>query len=314
MKTINVVSRHPNPWLRQFPGSQPFWGDWQFIFNEKNLPYDFLVVFDNAPEPIKIKCPSENTLHISTEPPSFFKYSIDYLNQFRWIITQDKTIKNREGVIYHHGGLTWFLGWDPQKPNDSKCMNFYELQALANKPKSKLCSIITSNKQYTPGHIKRIDFAKKLKNHYGESLDLFGRGFRTMADKIESLENYRFQIVIENAEFDHYFTEKLSDCFINGTYPIYYGCPNLDSYFPANSFQPININNIQESILLIDRAIKENYDLRFKEQLQHAKESVMHEHNLFPMLVRVINKIEAIMRLDNKEKLKMIHHKEIFPF
>jgi hypothetical protein len=39
-----------------------------------------------------------------------------------------------------------------------------------------------------------------------------------------------FQVVIENSSRNGYFTEKLIDCLITGTVPIYYGCPNLEDY------------------------------------------------------------------------------------
>ncbi|MDB2522374.1 glycosyltransferase family 10 [Planktomarina temperata] len=58
----------------------------------------------------------------------------------------------------------------------------------------------------------------------------------SMDDKLESLRDYRFHIAIENSSYDGYFTEKITDCFLAGTYPIYYGCKNLDQYFQKTRF------------------------------------------------------------------------------
>lgn len=41
----------------------------------------------------------------------------------------------------------------------------------------------------------------------------------------------QFTIAIENVRQDHYFSEKLIDCFIGLTVPIYIGCPNVEYYF-----------------------------------------------------------------------------------
>jgi hypothetical protein len=42
---------------------------------------------------------------------------------------------------------------------------------------------------------------------------------------------FQFSIIVENSRQLHYFTEKLIDCIIMKTIPIYYGCPNIDQYF-----------------------------------------------------------------------------------
>jgi hypothetical protein len=43
-----------------------------------------------------------------------------------------------------------------------------------------------------------------------------------------------FSIAIENAVNTNYFTEKIVDCFLTGTIPIYYGCPNIEQFFNSD--------------------------------------------------------------------------------
>jgi len=45
-------------------------------------------------------------------------------------------------------------------------------------------------------------------------------------NKIETISNYKFCICAENVEYDGYVTEKIIDCFIAGTIPIYFGTSN----------------------------------------------------------------------------------------
>jgi hypothetical protein len=291
MKTISLSSVHPNPWLRQFPDRIPEWDGWKFVFNAENEPYDYLVVFDDLHEPIKPNCPSENIIHLATEPPSVCRYDENFLRQFAWVITQDNALKH-SGKILHQPGLTWFIGWKPGENDNSKIMIFHELVGLFELPKSKLISVIASNKAFTPEHAARLEFAKKLKEHYGDKIDFYGRGFVPMDDKLDSLKDYRFQVVLENSSYNHYFSEKLTDCVLAGTYPIYYGCPNLDDYFPSNSYLRIDIHDFQGSVAAIDKAIEQNFDQKYRTELLKARDQTLNEHNLFPMLIKIIEQIE----------------------
>lgn len=93
--------------------------------------------------------------------------------------------------------------------------------------KTKLVSMITSNKAYIPGHKRRLAIANQFRN----DVDLFGRGFKDIDSKEEGLADYMFSVAVENAVYDTYFTEKLTDCFATGTIPVYYGCRGVTEYF-----------------------------------------------------------------------------------
>jgi len=98
------------------------------------------------------------------------------------------------------------------------CANFTLLNE--NLPvKSKLVSMISSSKDWTEGHIFRLETTRKVKGY-----DLFGRGFKEIEHKNEGLEPYMFSIAIENSVSDYYWTEKIMDCFSTKTIPIYRGC------------------------------------------------------------------------------------------
>lgn len=51
------------------------------------------------------------------------------------------------------------------------------------------------------------------------------------ANKMKMMKDSQFHIAIENVCEKNYFSEKLIDCFITGTIPIYCGCPNIGDYF-----------------------------------------------------------------------------------
>lgn len=97
--------------------------------------------------------------------------------------------------------------------------------------KTKLCSYITSFKQFTTGHIKRLELFNKLKNDPTFKDHIYGRDYRFIEDKIEGLKDYMFSIVIENSVYPKYYTEKITDCFATGTVPIYYGDKSIGEDF-----------------------------------------------------------------------------------
>lgn len=90
-------------------------------------------------------------------------------------------------------------------------------------PKSKLVSMISSNKNYK----HRLEWVDKLRG----VVDLYGRGFNTFNKKEDALNDYMFSVTIENDRYETYWSEKILDCFATGTVPIYYGSPDITDYF-----------------------------------------------------------------------------------
>ena len=93
--------------------------------------------------------------------------------------------------------------------------------------KSKMISMIASNKKMCEGHRLRLEWVERL---WGQ-VELFGRGFNEIALKEEGLCDYMFSVAIENGQYETYFTEKLLDCFATGTIPVYLGAPDIGEYF-----------------------------------------------------------------------------------
>ncbi|MCR4303904.1 MAG: glycosyltransferase family 10 [Gallionella sp.] len=56
------------------------------------------------------------------------------------------------------------------------------------------------------------------------------------SNKLETISGYRFSICFENTAFAGYVTEKIVDCFVAGTVPLYLGAPDIETIVPAESF------------------------------------------------------------------------------
>lgn len=83
-------------------------------------------------------------------------------------------------------------------------------------------SIIYSWKKQTYGHKLRHAIADAFASKY--QIEKFGSAAHTLpqSQKILGLKHYRYSIVVENT-WDSIISEKIVDCFLTGTVPIYWG-------------------------------------------------------------------------------------------
>jgi hypothetical protein len=145
-------------------------------------------------------------------------------NKFTKVLTHNKELLDRgENFIFCPTGGCWI------KPEDQK---IYQ--------KSKIVSTIASAKRITHGHMLRHQAIQQFRNN----IDVYGRGYKPIDYKLDGLKDYAFSITIENTKKDYYFTEKLIDCFMTGTVPIYWGCPSIDIFFNKDGM--IIFDNVDE--------------------------------------------------------------------
>lgn len=294
IKLLSKVS--DDEWLRQLPDNQPAWGNCQFIFDRHVTDYDWLVVYNDLPassgERFSISeellaCPRRHTLLITTEPSSIKTYGRGFTSQFGHILTsQEPWALPHPRRIYSQPALHWFYGLGKQHK-----IAFNTLLAAQPPDKQKIISTVcSSKKQRHTLHNRRYQFTQDLKKLLPE-LDIYGHGVRDMDDKAESLDDYQYHIAIENHIGPHHWTEKLSDAFLGFTLPFYYGCPNAVDYFPAESFIPIDVNDVQGSYEIITRSIENNEYQKRLPYILEARKRVLEQYNLFAVLAREINSL-----------------------
>lgn len=110
----------------------------------------------------------------------------------------------------------------------------------------KLACMIASNKvNPSPASLypERSRVIRWLEENAPDEFDLFGPGWSglevykgTVESKRRALQGYRFAFCYENAEAPGYITEKMFDCMIAGTIPIYIGAPNVTRWIPTECF------------------------------------------------------------------------------
>lgn len=129
----------------------------------------------------------------------------------------------------------------------SKLSNVFQLTQCSSKsyfkdgamyPKSKLVSMIASNKVMCAEHVMRQEAIEK----FSSKCDHFGRGYNALENKEDGLKDYCFSIVMENATYPNMFTEKITDCLMTGTIPVYYGIANIGDYFNTDGIIMMDSN------------------------------------------------------------------------
>jgi hypothetical protein len=116
--------------------------------------------------------------------------------------------------------------------------------------KNHLCSFIgnLSHAKSIKGYSIRskvFDIARNAKQ-----IHCFGKDINPIKYKGEALYPFAFSIAVENAREDYYFSEKLIDCILSGSIPIYWGCPSIGDIF--NSRGILSFETIDEFEGIID--------------------------------------------------------------
>lgn len=122
--------------------------------------------------------------------------------------------------------------------------------------KTKMVSMIASGKTMCFGHRFRQTVLESVR----DDVDLFGRQVNPIDRKVDGLKDYRYSIAIENSKRDYFFTEKLLDCFLAGTVPIYWGCPSIADFFDINGI--IVVDSVSEIKDSLESLSEEDYDSR----------------------------------------------------
>lgn len=241
------------------------------------------MVFEGLPKGKSAYCPRENTILITAEPPTLKQYRPEFLKQFAIVITCRTDLKHPQTII-DQPGLPWHVGRSQKgHVNLSWSKDYDELSAITHYEKKKELSVISSTKAFSDGHRLRLAFVNTLQNHFGDRIDVFGRGIREIEDKWDALAPYKYHIAIENCAVNDYWTEKISDPLLAGCHPIYYGCPNIEKYFPENALTRIDLQQQEQAIAIIEDCLAHKRYEQSRQEIQEARDAVLNRYNLFPM-------------------------------
>jgi hypothetical protein len=253
----------------------------EFFFTEENVDEcDYLVILDYPKDDFSIKVNRNNIIHICLEPPNEVSKYRQYANKnVKWIFNQIDTKKNN---ILSHGALPWHID------KDYDFLNTLKVESLSKKNKIVW---VTSNQRSSKGHNVRMDFLDRIEEL--PFLELYGKGINPIADKWEVLHNSKYAIAYENFQNDYYWTEKIIDCHLSYTMPIYFGCNAIENFFPKNSFIQLDPKDKHVDLFLKEIVNSKKWEQNI-DAITSARELILNEYQLFPFLYSQIKELQSI--------------------
>lgn len=286
---------------RQLPKCSFSWKGYEFIINQPCEEVDYWVVYSKGRREVEMcRVAPGNTLFITGEPDSIYHYSQRYVNQFAKVLSCQKYLKHKN-LVHSQPAQPWHIGKQiirsretgKESQEAAEYTQTYDTLKVSHPEKTKLMSIITSNKAFTKGHRERIEFVMKLKEHYGDQLDLYGWGFNDFKNKWDVIAPYKYHIAIENCSTPDYWTEKLADTYLGNAFPFYIGCENIGDYFSKDSYIALNIHDAEGATKIIDKAIADNVAETHANAIEEAKQLVLDKYNLFNLIVEQIQDMDS---------------------
>jgi hypothetical protein len=265
--------------LSHTPGGRGIWDGIRFTVDA--VPEcDYLIVLNKLPEPVEIRCPRDHIWCVIEEPyvPGLYNWISEGHQDFAHVFTHHIP---RPGPKYirSHSAIPWWVG-----------RSYDELEAAEAPAKTKGVSMIASTLSWLPGHRKRRDLREFLTAVAPGEVDMFGRGLRYLEDKWDGLAPFRYSIAIENSNSPDYWTEKVADCFLSWTIPLYDGAPNLGDYFPAESFIQINSADKPATLATIREVLRHDRWEQRLPALAQARRLVLDKYDLFPFVAGAIRR------------------------
>lgn len=233
------------------------------------------------------------------------------------VILEPQIIKPISYLKKHHGLFHKVYTWRDDLVDNKKYFKKFhhvmrpmaEQQSIAFENK-KFCVLINKDKDGKNRRGELYTERKRVINfyqsHHQQEFDLYGRGWRkekypaykgSVKDKIACVSQYKFCICYENSVDQlGYVTEKIFDCFVAGTIPLYLGAPNITQYVPKNCF--IDRRDFKDNAAVykfmkdMSRDTYEEYRANIKRFLASDQASVFARDNFIPFFIAIIRDAE----------------------
>jgi len=253
--------------------------------NFKHIPFSFF--FDCIPTIEQLSI-NEINIYAHSEPDEYLgrhKWLLENANLFSYVMTWNQEILDK----YSHARLMPYAeSWvDHGDPNVIYTVDQKDFEI----------SFIRGNKLMAPGHTLRhqiFDCKDKIKipTRFYASTDT-SSGSSTINSKVLAHKTAMFSLVIENTYHLNYFTEKISDCMIMKTIPVYWGCPNIGNFYNQKGI--VTIENTDDAIEKINKLTPEFY-LENKDVIEENwQKALMYRH----YVTRIAENLKEIFTLNN---------------
>ena len=316
---VTSIGSGPTPDISQYVGNaESTWEDVAFHINDDLDVADAWFVLEGLDDVSECRVPPGCVALLTSEsswPADHYlgPQARSFAAQFDEVFTPHAMYFSEEIPVVHSAMpfLPWMINANHGPSiNTAHPRDLPALERMEGTEKDRDLSVICSTQTRTPEHRMRLAFVEGLKNHFGSRLDWYGNGVCPIDEKWEGLARYRYSIALENQSVPHLITEKLLDCYLAFTYPLYWGAPNAHEYFPAQSFTPIQIRNLSQSIDVIE----ETLDSRIAEtsflEIREARQWVLKRYNMF---ARMADIARTMVSVGNTKETRRLLPQAAFP-
>ena len=227
---------------------------------------------------------SSINIFVLQEPNEYFGYH-DWVikNQylFNIILTwDDKVLNSCENAIFLPFGSSWIT----------------EEIGLKFREKTFELGHLCGDKLLTYGHSLRHElFNREKEIKIPTRFKFKGETILPAAliTKEEIFGDPMFAVVIENTSHNGYFTEKITDCMLLKTIPIYWGCSDINKFYNPKGI--INFQSVDQLIQIANNLTPDFYNSK-KDIIEENYNRVQEYQNYEQ---RIINEITEIFKLNS---------------
>lgn len=198
----------------------------------------------------------------------------------RWLNPMD--------IVNNYSKFSLILASNPIILNN--CPNSYRfpfggrmVESLSIEPKKDKVTFLCGHKNYLPGHILRHNILFQQEMVSNLNLEFY----LSIPRKHDVFRDSKFSIVIENTQNMNYFTEKIVDCILLKTIPIYWGCPNISDFFDMRGI--LQFNRIEGLSGILENLTGSYYD----DNIGSVNENFIRAMNYNDFYLRVSNIIRT---------------------
>ena len=212
---------------------------------------------------------------------------------------------NHDWIIQNHDKFSVILGWSEQilkKCSNSQMLIYGESwlddgtdRIFKDRKKKFEISHLRGAKINSYGHwLRHSIFNRQDEIIIPKKFHPTVEPFKVWQDNINGkdfiLGESMFSIIIENTSHNNYFTEKLTDCMLMKTIPIYWGCSNIGHYY--NSVGILQFKSDDEAINIINSLTPEYYE-RYKHVVEENYKKAFEYKNY---ITRIKNQIIEVFK------------------
>ena len=165
---------------------------------------------------------------------------------------------------------------------------------IPEKKTDKIISIL-SKKNFDDGHIKRIEFIRRLEECGFNGVDVYGvdnfhqyKNYVGKTDNKVEMAKYKYCFSCENNWEKNYATEKIWEPILCECLCFYWGCPNLDEHIDGGAFVRLDLDDFEGAMEIVKRAIEEDWWSARIDIIRKEKHKILEEIGFFPRLKKVL--------------------------